>query len=224
MGALLEGAMAGSYATALVARAGLLRAGAASTQVWLRAAHRDTPRLRQAARAAYRRHAARLPWPTHRVLRLHQAFSVLPGAAVYTALTEHGGTSADATRTVHHALTVMARPRARLFRRLTATERGRRPFMRAAVVASPRLFPDPGWHAHWRDRSPGRVAFDMTRCYDLDMLRLLDAAAIAPAYCAVEDALYSHLHPQIRWHRTGTLATGSTRCDFCFTHQTPDTG
>jgi hypothetical protein len=149
--------------------------------VWLRAAHRDTPPLRQAARAAYDRHAARLPWPTHRILQVHQVFSVLPGAAVYTALTEHGDTSTDAARTVHRALTIMARPRARLFQRLTATEHGRRLFMTAATVASPRLFPDPGWHAHWRDRSPDRVALDMTRCYDLDMLRLLDATAIAPA-------------------------------------------
>lgn len=179
-----------------LARAGQLRAGAASTRVWLRAAHRDTPPL-----------------------RLHQVFSVLPGAAVYTALTEHGDTNEDATRTLHHALTAMARPRARLYQRLTATDRGRRLFMKAAVVASPRLFPDPGWHAQWRARTPGRAAFDMTRCYDLDMLRLLDAAAIAPAYCAVDDTHYGRLHPQIRWQRTGTLATGSTRCDFCFTHQ-----
>ena len=216
--------MVPAQTTASWSRTVMLRAGASTTQLWLRAAHRDTPPLRHAARAAYHRHAARLPWPTHRVLQGHQAFSVLPGAAVYTALTEHGDTSAEAARAVHRALTVMAKPRARLFQQLTTTEPGRRLFMTAAAAASPRLFPDPGWHAHWRDRSPERVSFDMTRCYDLDMLRLLDATAIAPAYCAVDDTLYSHLHPQIRWHRNGTLATGSTHCDFCFTHDTAATG
>ena len=50
-------------------------------------------------------------------------------------------------------------------------------------------FPSPGWEATWLQRTPHGVAFDMTRCFDLDMLRLLDATAIALAYCAVDDVL-----------------------------------
>ena len=58
----------------------------------------------------------------------------------------------------------------------------------------------------------------MNRCFDLDMLRQLDAAPIAPAYCAVDDVLYRDLCPQLRWTRAGTFTTGSTHCDFCFEH------
>lgn len=56
-------------------------------------------------------------------------------------------------------------------------------------------------------RTPHCVAFDMTRCFDLGMLGLLDATAIAPAYCAVDDVLHTDLCPQPRWQGTGTLAT-----------------
>ena len=199
----------------------LLSAGRASTRVWLRVADRDTASLRHAAAAAYHVHAAALPWPTTRALQVHLVFSVLPGAAMYTALMSQGASSSQAARLVEEALTAMARPRRRVYRRLVHTERGRRVFMRAVALASPRLYPGPGWQATWRERSPDRVAFDFTRCYFLDMLRQLDATALAPAYCAPDDALYADLHPRLRWARSGTLATGAPVCDFCFELRPP---
>ena len=193
----------------------MLAVGRASARTWLRAAHRDTAMLRRLTSVAYDVHAAALPWPTHHVLQAHLVFSVLPGAAVYTALQQQGESSEEAARLVIDALAVMARPRRRVLRRMVHSDVGRRLFLRAAAT-SYREFPPPGWQATWRERSPRRVAFDMTRCYDLDMLRRLDATAIASGYCAVDDVLYTGLHPQFGWSRTGTLATGAPCCDFCF--------
>ncbi len=204
-----------------VTRTMLLSAGRASTRAWLRAVDRDSPPLRRLSAAAYDVHAAALPWPTAPVLQAHLVFSVLPGAAMYTALQSQGASSAQAARLVEDALTAMAQPRRRIYARLVDTHLGRRVFMKAVAAASPRLFPGPGWQATWRERSPRRVAFDFTRCYFLDMLRELDATALAPTYCAPDDALYADLHPQLRWSRSGTLATGASVCDFCFELRPP---
>jgi hypothetical protein len=199
----------------------LLFAGRASTRTWLRAAGVDSPSLRLAADEVYRRDSDRVPWPRTRALQVHLAFSVLPGVAMHTALRAQGTSSEQAERLVEDALVAMAQPRRRFYARLVGTGLGRRGFMRAVEVASPRLFPGPGWQATWRERSPERVAFDFTRCYVLDMLRRLDAAALAPAYCVVDDALYSDLHPQLGWARSGTLASGAPVCDFCFELRQP---
>lgn len=193
----------------------LLGAGRASLGMWTRKVPAADPSLRPQARAAFDELSGRVPWPSQPVLRLHLVFFVLPGAALYTALRDHGQTTREATQAVTATLTALAAPHRRRGQRLMRSEPGRRLFMRVAS-ASLRAFPAPGWQATWIERSPRRVAFDMTRCFDLDMLRQLDTDAIAPAYCAVDDILYTDLCPQLRFSRTGTLATGATRCDFRF--------
>lgn len=196
-------------------RVTLLATGRASTRVWLRAAGIDEPHVRPVVAAQFDRLASAVEWPEARPLRWHLALSVLPGAAMYLALREGGRSQAEAVQLVADALVAMARPRARAYGALSRSALGRDLAMRA-VRGSLRAFPEPGWQATWVARGPGCVAFDMTRCFDLDMLRHLGAGPIAPAYCAVDDVLYSRLDPRLRFVRSGTLATGADRCDFCF--------
>jgi hypothetical protein len=198
----------------------LLKAGRASIRSWLRAGDLTEPQLGQDVKTAYDRLADRVPWPTRTALQIDLAFLVLPGAALYAALLEHHRTTRNAAETVSVTLTAMAAPHRRRVKLLTRYEPGRRLFM-AVARRSLWAFPSPGWEATWVERSARRVAFDMTRCFELDMLRRLDAAAIAPAYCAVDDVVYADLCPQLQWARTGTLATGATHCDFCFQHVAP---
>ena len=135
---------------------------------------------------------------------------VLPMAALYTALRERGKAEQDAVEEVQAAVKVVMGPLRRVVGLLLRTERGRRLFMRT-LSPGPlgRFFPAPAWQTTWVERSQNRVAFDVTRCYDLDMLRLLDAAPVAVVLCAGDAYI-------IPWSRTGTLATGAGRCDFCF--------
>jgi hypothetical protein len=207
-----------------VTRTLMLLAGRASLGIWLREGIVADPLLRQHSHASYDRLAGQVPWPVHPVLRLHLVFSVLPGAAFYTAVREQGRTEDAAADAVARTLTAMARPHRRLIQRLTHHESGRRLFMRVAAGGTPLAFPAPGWQTTWIDRSPTRVAFDMTRCFILDLLRRLEATAIAPAYCAVDNTLYDNLCPELCWARTGTLANGASHCDFRFEHRTPTVG
>ncbi len=196
-------------------RACLLATGRASTRIWLRAVGINRRHERTVVAARFDRLASDVEWPEARPLRWHLALSVLPGAAMYHALREGGRSEAEAVRLVTEALAAMARPRARAYGALSRSAPGRDLFMRAAG-GSLRAFPEPGWQASWVAREPGRVAFDMTRCFDLDVLRRLGAGPITPAYCAVDDVLYSRLDPRLRFTRSATLATGGHRCDFCF--------
>lgn len=193
----------------------LLATGRASTRIWLRAAGINRRHERTTVAARFDRLASDVEWPEARPLRWHLALSVLPGAAMYHSLREGGRSEAEAVQLVTEALAAMARPRARAYGALSRSARGRALFIRAAG-GSLRAFPEPGWQATWVARGPGRVAFDMTRCFDLDVLRRLGAGPIAPAYCAVDDVLYSRLDARLRFTRSATLATGGHRCDFCF--------
>ena len=188
----------------------LLQAGRASLEMWVRAGRMTEPGFASDARAIYDRMADRVPWPPQRANQVHLVFLVLPTAALYTALRERGEAEQDAVEKVQAAAKVEMWPIRGVFGLLLGTEQGRRLFMRMLAPGFlGRFFPAPAWQTTWTERSRNRVAMDVTRCYDLDMLRLLGAVPVAVVLC-VGDAYV------IPWSRTGTLATGASRCDFCF--------
>ena len=194
----------------------LLTAGRCSIDLWLRAGRLSEPGLRSRTHASYDRMAEVAPWPDQHALRLHLALSVLPGAAVYTALREGGWSSKDAVDAVTRAMLAVSQVPNQAQRLLMLSDRGRRLFLRYLGPAVGAIFPAPGWRVTWVERSPQRIAFNITRCYTLDALRRLDAAPVATAYCAVDQAINASLSPRMRFSRTGTLAAGGSRCDFCF--------
>ena len=188
----------------------LLQAGRASLEMWVRAGHMTQPGLASDAQTIYDRMADRVPWPAQQANRAHLVFMVLPMAALYTALREGGKSEQDAVDAAQRAVKVGMGPLQWAAGLLLRTEQGRRLFMRT-LAPGPlgRFFPAPAWQTSWIERSQNRVAFDVTRCYNLDMLRPLDAAPVAAVLCAGDAYV-------IPWTRTGTLATGADRCDFCF--------
>ena len=168
------------------ARGLLLQVGRASLEMWVRAGHMTEPGLASDAQQIYARMADRVPWPAQQANRAHLVFLVLPVAALYTALRERGKAEQDAVEEVQRAVKVTIGPLRQGAGLLLRTEPGRRLFMRTLAPGTlGRFFPAPAWQTTWTERSQHRVAFDVTRCYDLDMLRLLDAAPVARC-CAPE--------------------------------------
>lgn len=193
----------------------LLRAGRCSIDLWLHAARLSESGLGSDARVAYDRMAEKAPWPAQQANRAILVFIVLPWAALYTALRERGWTEQEAVETVTRAALAGAALERMATGLLLRTAPGRRLFMRG-VPHLVGLFLGPAWELTWVERSENRVAFDITRCYALDALRLLDAAPVAVAVCADDDYVFAHLCPHLRFSRTGTLAMGAPRCDFCW--------
>jgi hypothetical protein len=188
----------------------LLNAGRVSLALWVRDGHLAEPGLLPEARASYDRLARKLPWP-EQMNRAYLVFFVLPMAALYTSLRERGRTEQEAKKGVESASIAMAGPLRKTLALELRTERGRRRYL--STVAD--MFPPPAWEATWVERSADRAAFDVTRCYILDSLRLLGAGPVAPAFCAFDAALHEGASSQLRFSRSGALAMGADRCDFC---------
>jgi hypothetical protein len=187
-----------------------LLAGRVSLALWVRGVRMTEPGLAQEARAAYDRLAGQVPWP-EQLNRVYLAFFVLPMAALYTSLRKRGWTEQEAVDAVQSASTAIAGPLRKALALELRTEGGRRRYL--STVAD--MFPPPAWEATWVERSENRAAFDVTRCYILDSLRVLNAGPVAAAFCAFDAALHEGMCPQLRFSRSGALAMGADRCDFC---------
>jgi hypothetical protein len=66
------------------------------------------------------------------------------------------------------------------------------------------------------------LAFDVAECRFVAALRALDRMHLGPLFCAVDAAYVDRPGSNLLLERSGTLATGATRCDFRFTMKTGD--
>jgi len=83
-------------------------------------------------------------------------------------------------------------------------------------------YPPQGWDIAWREDSGERIAFDVHRCFYLDVLTAYGMPELTAAFCSGDDELFKALPDSIRWERTGTLATGKAKCDFCWRKHTKE--
>ena len=79
-----------------------------------------------------------------------------------------------------------------------------------------RSFPEEGWETDWVEVSGERIAFNMKRCFYLDVLEEYGVPELTPQYCRLDDLIYEGLSPYVRWARAKTLGRGDEFCDFCF--------
>jgi hypothetical protein len=78
-------------------------------------------------------------------------------------------------------------------------------------------FPPQGWDTEWVEVSSQAVAFNLHRCFYVDVLTEYGAAELTPFYCRLDDLIYEDVSPHVRWDRTKTLGRGDDCCDFRFT-------
>jgi hypothetical protein len=57
-------------------------------------------------------------------------------------------------------------------------------------------------------------AYDVHRCFYLDVLTAYGAPELTALYCKMDDLMYEALPPTITWERAKTLGRGDDRCDF----------
>ena len=84
-----------------------------------------------------------------------------------------------------------------------------RPMMRAS-------YPAEGWDMEWVEVSSDAVAFNIHRCFYLEILTSYGAAELTSLYCWIDDLLFDGVSPQVRWERSKTLARGDDCCTFRF--------
>lgn len=157
---------------------------------------------------------AQRPRFTHPALRQHLEENILPGLALYQELRVE---SAPET-----ALAEAEELFAAAFMGLTAlfpfVKRLPDPFAVFRVAAKWMLrtsYPDEGWEMPITEDTNDCIAFDVrNRCFYLDILTAYGAPELTPAFCKMDDLLYSQLAPEIIFTRTKTLGRGDDCCDF----------
>ena len=152
----------------------------------------------------------------NRALRQHLEENILPGIALYQALLDDPDTQQRSMDLVEAAFTEWAAPNRRFMERL-----GRLPFfyglMRALIKpVMRRNFPAEGWETEWVESSGDALAFNMTRCFYLDVLVEYGVPELTAFYCRMDDLVYDDVSPHVKWDRKHTLGRGDDCCDFRF--------
>jgi hypothetical protein len=150
----------------------------------------------------------------NRALRQHLEGNILPGIALYQTLLDDPDTQQRSMDLAEAAFTAWAAPNRRFMERL-----GRLPFfyglMRALIKPMMRRnFPAEGWETEWVEASGEALAFNMTRCFYLDVLVEYGAPELTALYCKMDDLVYEDVSPHVKWDRKHTLGRGDECCDF----------
>lgn len=176
------------------------------------------------AQERYNQLYAARPRFSHPALQGHLDLQILPGLALYEVLRENAvkqgldtSTALKETGALIERMDVLARwlPLLRyqpfafaIFRRV-----GR---------LSLALFPAKGWDIQMVEDSPNRFAFNISRCFYVDVLTAYGAPELTQHFCQLDDVAYAALPPGITWERTTTLARGGSVCDFCWRASSAD--
>ncbi|MGA9349224.1 MAG: L-2-amino-thiazoline-4-carboxylic acid hydrolase [Anaerolineae bacterium] len=75
-------------------------------------------------------------------------------------------------------------------------------------------FPPQGWEMEWVEDSGQWLAFNVRRCFYLDVFTAYGAPELTALYCKIDDLMYEALPSSITWERTKTLGRGDDLCDF----------
>lgn len=176
---------------------------------------------------------AQRPRFAHPALRQHLAENILPGLALYQELRVEPAPAAAAV-----AASAALAEAEELFAAAFTGQSALFPFLKrlpdpfAVFRVACRWMlrastPDEGWEMIiTQDTRDCLTFFVLNRCFYLDMLTAYGAPELTPAFCKMDDLVYSQLAPEIIYTRTTTLGRGDDCCDFCYCRggmQTTDT-
>jgi hypothetical protein len=152
----------------------------------------------------------------NRALRRHLEESLLPGIALYQALSADPQAGDHALPHFEAVLEAWG-----LSRRKSLEFVGRLPIfywlMRATVkTMTGRDYPPEGWDIEWLEVSRDEIRFDISRCFYMDVLAEYGVPELARPYCRVDDLIYDGISPYASWERKRTLGRGDDCCDFRF--------
>jgi hypothetical protein len=149
-----------------------------------------------------------------RALRAHLERNILPGLALYQTLRQQNDDQDAALAEVEALFEAvfgqLRRPMALLARLpdpFAAFRKGAQWVIRLG-------FPPEGWEIEPVEDSDRCFAYDVRRCFYLDVLTAYGAPELTALYCKMDDVMYQALPPSITWERTKTLGRGDDCCDF----------
>jgi hypothetical protein len=153
---------------------------------------------------------------SERALRQHLEERILPGIALYQVLLEDVGAREAAMEIVDEVFWEWG-----ISSRRAPERAGRLPLFYWLIrfMMKPMMrwgFPEQGWETEWVEVSGDVIAFDISRCFYLDVLEQYGVPELTAQYCRLDDLIAEDLSPYVRWNRRRTLGRGDECCDFRF--------
>jgi hypothetical protein len=149
-------------------------------------------------------------------LARHLQESILPGIALYQTLLEDPDTQQRSMDLVEAAFGEWAASRRKALE----------PLARRAIFywlmrfttksVTSRSYPDEGWEIEWLEVNGDVIAYNINRCFYLEVLLGYGVPELTAQYCRVDDLIYDGLSPHAKWVRKKTLGRGDDCCDFRF--------
>jgi hypothetical protein len=174
------------------------------------------------AQARYEELYNERPRFTHPALRWHLEQNLLPGLALYQVLREEDNERDAALAETGSLLAIGSTSRAlnhlmNMRKHLPLPFAFFRQILRVSLLA----YPQQGWDIERREDSETSFAFNIHRCFYLDVLTAYGAPELTAMFCQLDDLAYAALTPSIRWERTKTLGRGGDCCDFRWSRVEP---
>ncbi len=163
------------------------------------------------------------PHFTHPALRWHLEQNILPGLALYQVLSKENNDREAVLSETGSLLAIGSRAFNKfvnMYKYLPLPFAIIRQIFRTSLLA----FPHQGWDIEQIEDSKTSFAFNIHRCFYLDVLTAYGAPELTAMYCRLDDLAYAALSPSIRWERTKTLGRGDDCCDFRWSHAGPGQG
>jgi hypothetical protein len=155
------------------------------------------------------------------VLRFHEVRYMLPALALYQVLLqEHRGDAQAAIADVEEVVRLTILDQTRLLFSPLKWSRNSFPLFRWGFRLVMKAFPAPGWQIYYLEKSPRRIAFNITYCFYHEELTRLGFPELTRVFCRADDAMAEHFPPGIRFERSNTIGKGGEFCDFLYYDQT----
>lgn len=174
------------------------------------------------AQARYEELYHERPRFTHPALRWHLEQNILPGLALYQALREEHS-KRDAVLAETGSLLALGSTSRALNNLVNMHTYLPLPFAFFRLIHRVSLlaYPHQGWNIERLEQSKSSFAFNIHRCFYLDVLTAYGVPELTAMFCQIDDLAYAALSPSIKWERTKTLGRGDDCCDFRWSRVEP---
>ena len=149
-------------------------------------------------------------------LAKHLVDSILPGIAFYQTLLEDPETQQRSMDLVEAAFGQWAASRRKALEPLARRSIFYWLMRFTTKFVTTRSYPDEGWEIEWLEVNGDVIAYNINRCFYLEVLLEYGVPELTAQYCRVDDLIYDGLSPHARWLRKRTLGRGDECCDFRF--------
>jgi len=150
------------------------------------------------------------------IIKWHMAENIFPVMAYYMALLEYEFSTDDAYANTleemqKHAM--LAKEKNKVFAKIPFAYFL---FKLGCRKVMGKYYPNEGWETDWVRYDKEEIHFNLKKCVYFEVTSQYGHPELCAAFCANDTTRFSGYLPNIKFERSGTVATGMEYCDFHF--------